>query len=483
MNQKIAPKDLEQLESSFGYKTSAEDVGTQFTTEQIINAQARAKNVFSSKPGYSGSAVLFDVHEGREPTNPKVHIFFEDESALEGAVAEAIVPNTIEGLPVVIEQKKFKASDLSSEFPKSPKVTALPETLVHRKMRCDPFQPGISIAHKDSTAGTLGLIVIDNLSMKKAVLSNWHVLASTSAAKPGDAIIQPGPFDGGREGVDTIATLERMMLDSQGDAAIAILNGQRKLSEEIYETNVKLAGVRLPKVGELLTKSGRTTGVTVGVVKGFGSVVIGYEVGRKEINGFYIIPRQANNPNNEEISSGGDSGSIWYGNDRQGVGLHFAGESDARPEEEHAIACLLPKVFERLNISLPISLPKNEIAQPAVEKNSLIMQLAEVLGDGTIGSITSNYTPAQLKQYADDIVRKNPWMKELSDSGTDEVAYPDFDPFCAVALGFATGAAARLIGKSKESLSEVAVDVFPAAISAFLAGVIAGAHTVDGKNQ
>ncbi len=41
------------------------------------------------------------------------------------------------------------------------------------------------------------------------MLSNNHVLANSNDATAGDAILQPGPADGGRLGPDTIAVLER----------------------------------------------------------------------------------------------------------------------------------------------------------------------------------------------------------------------------------------------------------------------------------
>ncbi len=83
-----------------------------------------------------------------------------------------------------------------------------------------------------------------------------------------------------------------------------------------------------------------------------------------------MAPWTANNPNDEEISSGGDSGSLWYDPDSlEGVGLHFAGETNNLPSAEHAIACHLPDVLSALDVSL---LPLHASTHIVVESPSPI---------------------------------------------------------------------------------------------------------------
>jgi len=67
-----------------------------------------------------------------------------------------------------------------------------------------PVMPGISVGHYAITAGTIGAIVeVDGDVM---LLSNNHVFADENDAGLGDAIIQPGKYDGGDDG-DRIGTL------------------------------------------------------------------------------------------------------------------------------------------------------------------------------------------------------------------------------------------------------------------------------------
>lgn len=67
-----------------------------------------------------------------------------------------------------------------------------------------PVVPGTSIGHFAITAGTLGLVV--DKAGQQYILSNNHVLANENNASRGDAILQPGPIDGGRS-TDKVAEL------------------------------------------------------------------------------------------------------------------------------------------------------------------------------------------------------------------------------------------------------------------------------------
>jgi len=69
-----------------------------------------------------------------------------------------------------------------------------------RTSRCRPCQPGVSIGHYKSTAGTFGAVVKDKQTGDLMILSNNHVLANGSSfqeakAKVGDPVLQPGGCD------------------------------------------------------------------------------------------------------------------------------------------------------------------------------------------------------------------------------------------------------------------------------------------------
>ena len=144
------------------------------------------------------------------------------------------------------------------------------------------------------TAGTFGAVVYDNVTGRPCILSNWHVLAGSDQAVPGDDIIQPGSVDGGRSPRDRVGQLERSILNADGDAAIAFLDTLTDRTVEFaqFQTGVKIESARMTQmsdVGKILEKSGRTTGVTRGKIDGVGSYYLNYPVGPKTVQGFKIV--------------------------------------------------------------------------------------------------------------------------------------------------------------------------------------------------
>ena len=217
---------------------------------------------------------------------------------------------------------------------------------LERTTRFDPLIGGISVGNPRVTAGTLAAIVFDRTDCSVCMLSNWHVLAGADAAVAGESIFQPGVADGGTS-ADTVATLRRFRLDADMDAAIARLNGVRGHTRDIIGLN-PIPGIETPALGMNVTKSGRTTGVTQGVIDGISwSGTINYQ--NHGPNTFHdqihIVPRPPWPAVDYEVSRGGDSGSAWI-NEATGraVGLHFAGETDPAPASENALANPMHKV-------------------------------------------------------------------------------------------------------------------------------------------
>jgi endonuclease G len=241
----------------------------------------------------------------------------------------------------------------------SPSFKIVAETTANnRKVRIDPIVPGISVANVNETAGTLGCIVFDKQDGTPYILSNWHVL-NGATGRIGDLIVQPGPFDDNRIQLNHVGKLVRSHLGAAGDCAIASIEN-RAFKQEVFQLNVSPEKIGEAELGDKLIKSGRTTGVTHGIVTRVNTMVkIDYDfpVGEQSIGGFEIGPDPDNLPGNGEISMGGDSGSVWLFKATNGkpskimAGLHFAGEGSTDPNE-HAIACYPASVFEKLDITL-----------------------------------------------------------------------------------------------------------------------------------
>jgi hypothetical protein len=216
-----------------------------------------------------------------------------------------------------------------------------------QKMR--PARPGISIGHYQITAGTLGCLVQRNGQVY--ILSNNHVLANSNAGQLGDAILQPGPHDGGTS-ADQIGTLEqfipvgfeessspgcsplsflmrlfgrsaRAMVNEPGnntvDCAIAKPLSADLVNPDILNIGIP-TGVGTATLGTPVQKSGRTTGYTTDQITQI-DVTTSVDYGGK-------IATFQNQLMAGAMSQGGDSGSAVLDMNKQVVGLLFAGSNN-----------------------------------------------------------------------------------------------------------------------------------------------------------
>jgi hypothetical protein len=166
---------------------------------------------------------------------------------------------------------------------------------------------------------------------KLFILSNNHVLADENKAKAGDAILQPGNFDGGKDPQDVVAQfIKTVKLKKTGanliDAAIAEVKVGIEADVRAIKGLGKLAGVGAAFVdeGTQVAKLGRTTGLTRGTVTAFelDNVVVGYDLGNLRFDNQIEIEGAGE----EAFSAGGDSGSlILVGDTHLAIALLFAG--------------------------------------------------------------------------------------------------------------------------------------------------------------
>jgi endonuclease G len=258
---------------------------------------------------------------------------------------------------IVVDGVEVPTDVLEREYKPDFKVVAEAST-VERKTRIDPIAPGASIGHVRVSAGTIGCIVYDKADGTPYVLSNWHVLHGSGGAL-GEDVVQPGPHDDNRVDRNRIGKLVRSYLGKAGDCAIASIE-DRAFDATAMELGVAVTRIGEPELGDKVVKSGRTTGVTHGVVRRVDTLVkidYGGTAGECQIGGFEIGVDERNPSADGEISSGGDSGAAWIfklGNGRPSkvlAGLHFAGEGGGDPDE-HSVACLPRSVFEKLEVTL-----------------------------------------------------------------------------------------------------------------------------------
>jgi hypothetical protein len=281
--------------------------------------------------------------------------------------------------------QKLPPSKLSAQEMIPPTIGGLPTDVVQtgrirafqsHTARYRPAPGGISIGHKDITAGTLGCLV------KKGgvffILSNNHVLANSNAAQIGDPILQPGPYDGGRFPDDHIANLEAFIpisftdgpsgcstasgiadflnsiakamgsdarfqaittqaVDNLVDAAIARPLNPADVKDEILEIG-PLSGVGSGTLGMAIKKSGRTTALTTGEIQQVDvTATVQYGDNRTARFTDQLLAGA--------MSQGGDSGSAVLDTNNRLIGLLFAGSDTT------TIINRIENVFSALGVS------------------------------------------------------------------------------------------------------------------------------------
>ncbi len=226
------------------------------------------------------------------------------------------IPATIDGLPTDVEAVGY------------PKKLA-----TSNRARQRPVQAGVSISPTKSfttpytLAGTLGLFARARSDRKLHLISNNHVLAFENAVPIGESVLQPGSLDGGAAG-DVIARLTHVVplkfnnVRNWMDAAAA------GIDESVADAGRAILGIGKPegtsrvKLNSLVRKSGRTTGLTEGIVRVVHLDVLNieYDHGMVRMDDIFTVEGIAG-----PFSKGGDSGSAVVSEAGRIVGLLFAG--------------------------------------------------------------------------------------------------------------------------------------------------------------
>jgi len=320
---------VENAQQRSGYKlpvTSAEGL------RKAIAAQEKHTDALMSRPGIHGTAVSVAA-DG----SAVVKIFADPSASIAG------LPNELEDIPVVIERMapvyalnmdcaerglaNCEGISNGADEPASPAA-----------WQPRPVPIGVSTGHTGVTAGTLGCRV--SQGCHKYALSNAHVFANENSGVAGDPILQPGPFDGGTNPADVIATLYDSVPIVIGTSSIV----RNKVDAAIVATDATQVsmGTRSdgygqprtttvsPQVGVTVQKYGRTTALTHGYIDAINATInVGYRAGTARFVS-QIVVRNTNTT--VPFSMPGDSGSVIVveggTNDRSPTGLLFASTSD-----------------------------------------------------------------------------------------------------------------------------------------------------------
>lgn len=309
---------------------------------RVAEGMLRRRNVVACGVGYKVS--------GEEQTAvPSIVVSVTRKMPRQTLAPEDLVPRTVDDVPTdVIE------------------TGLIVPHAINRHARLRPARPGISIGHQNGTAGTLGAYV--RRDGKLFILSNNHVLALLNKARVGDAILQPGPSDGGSllDQIGSLAefvplqflsqaasadSLSRAMSAHQSGGGLArlldwlkrVLKGTQPVTPpptpsrnymdaalagplnpslvnpNIVDVGGPPLGIALPALGTRVIKSGRTTALTQATILQL-DVTVDVRYGER-------TARFVNQIVTGQLSQPGDSGSLVLDYERNAIGLLFSGSA------------------------------------------------------------------------------------------------------------------------------------------------------------
>lgn len=307
--------------------------------ETVQQARAMAEDDLIQRRDVLAVAVGLRQTQGEQTDEPCVKAFVPRKVPLEQLPPERVLPRHVAApdrskVPVDVEEMAppwsppySTGQELRSVVP----YFGMSEFELRQRMR--PALGGASVSHYLFQVGTITTAVRD----KKYpgvyfILSNNHVLARLNGANPGDPILQPAPEDGGTYPQSLIGRLSRyvpLRFDAGSsnlvDAAIAYTPTGAVLPQVCWIGALHaLRSIQGVKVGELVQKVGRTTGLTYGTIVAINaSIKINYALA-----GFgnrVALFRQQILTNH--MAGYGDSGSALLDMEGNAIGLLGAGST------------------------------------------------------------------------------------------------------------------------------------------------------------
>lgn len=306
----------------------------------------KIKQQFLQQPGVQAVGIGYKIKDGVKTAKPAVIVSVKEKKDVSLLAPDEVIPKTV----------TFKKSGAD---PSTAKTDVIETGTIKAFSHTDKLRPvpgGVSVGHTDVSAGTLGCWV--EKDGWPHFISNNHVLANSNAAQIGDAILQPGVHDGGTSndriaqlvdfvpinfvgdpsdckvaaGINWLFNAACKAINSRTrhqavrvkgvtnvvDAAIARVNMLDNVDHNILGIG-KYNQYATPVLNMPVIKSGRTTGVTTGIIEQVEvSVNVQYGAGKVAIFTDQVMAGG--------MSAPGDSGSaILNENTKDLVGLLFAG--------------------------------------------------------------------------------------------------------------------------------------------------------------
>jgi PKD repeat protein len=371
---------------------------------KLEEIQLKHHSELKAKANVTGTGIGYRYRNGKLTEEVCLLVFVDKKVSIGTLSAKDVIPTEIEGVKTDVQVR-------------------IAEAMQDRKSRMRPAPGGCSIGNIAVTAGTLGAVLYRGED--KVALSNNHVLACVDVGNLGDVIVQPGIYDGAKPDTDRLGVLYDFVPVAECDSAyvdcaICKPDNPDDVTSEILEVG-EIAGIAEAQLGMSIQKSGRTTGLTKGVITVVNAIVdVGYGDARViKLIGQLIAD---NIEGQSKVIAGGDSGSALLDMDKNLIGLCFAGSSDGAFLVANPIQPVLAQLSLTLEKSAPLPPPTPPLAPYEPPKADFTATPLEGVAPLTVEFRDCSTAPRGIRHYWWYFYNKLPdWVKEKDYTVTYEL--------------------------------------------------------------
>ncbi|NGY58838.1 hypothetical protein G7043_07835 [Lentzea sp. NEAU-D13] len=327
--------------------------------EVIRPIKRMVEDEFLSRPGVIGVDIGEKVTGGRPTGRAAIVVYV----CAKGPLHPQQIPPEVGGVPtdVVAESivlHRARITRTSDEQPvevqRHPVLRGGISIGPARSFRVVP--PEVEKAGEYVIAGTLGAFVVTRDEARKVLgLTTFHVGCVDDSWAVGDEFVHPSRVDGGIPGADQVAVLDRAALAGSVSAA-GLRMGHRPFRAEVLDIGA-LTGTAPAEIGSTVRKTGRTTGLTHGMVTSVDSTL---RLDFGDGLGVRTLRDQIRVRSSERFGDHGDSGAVLVDADNRVVGLYVAGSGST------GFANPIEPVLRQLDVELVTpGVPESRKPEPA----------------------------------------------------------------------------------------------------------------------
>ena len=318
--------------------------------EVIRPIKRMVEDEFLSRPGVIGVDIGEKVTGGRPTGRAAIVVYV----CAKGPLQPQQIPPEVGGVPtdVVAESIVLHRARITRTSDEQP-VEAQRHPVLRGGISIGPARsfrvvpPEVEKAGEYVIAGTLGAFVVTRDEPGKVLgLTTFHVGCVDDSWAVGDEFVHPSRVDGGIPGPDQVAVLDRAALAGSVSAA-GLRMGNRPFRAEVLDIGA-LTGTAPAEIGSTVRKTGRTTGLTHGMVTSTDATV---RLDFGDGLGVRTLRDQIRVRSSERFGDHGDSGAVLVDADNRVVGLYLAG-SGSKGSFSAGFANPIEPVLRQLDVEL-----------------------------------------------------------------------------------------------------------------------------------